>query len=50
MCALVAHAFREEPEGLLAPPDSVPESEGWIWVPADLSASAANESDEASDG
>lgn len=36
MCAVVAHAFRTDPDALAQPPGSIPESEGWIWVPADV--------------
>lgn len=36
-CALVAYLFATDPEQLAAPSDSVPASEGWIWVPKDIS-------------
>jgi hypothetical protein len=32
-CALMAYLFAERPETLATPPESVPASEGWIWVP-----------------
>lgn len=35
-CALIAYLFTENPEKLIAPGDSVPASEGWIWVPKDI--------------
>jgi hypothetical protein len=34
-CALLAYLFTVHPETLAAPMDSVPASEGWIWVPKD---------------
>jgi hypothetical protein len=34
-CALLAYLFAVRPETLVAPPESVPGSEGWIWVPKD---------------
>jgi hypothetical protein len=34
-CALLAYLFEVRPETLAAPPESVPTSEGWIWVPKD---------------
>lgn len=34
-CALVAHTFTYRPETLACPPDSIPETEGWIWIPND---------------
>lgn len=40
-CALIAHAFRNQPQALAQPYDSIPSSEGWIWVPADALAPAA---------
>lgn len=35
ICALVAHTFTFQPDVLASPPDSIPEKEGWIWVPKD---------------
>lgn len=35
-CALVGYLFSKSPEKLIAPQDSVPPSEGWIWVPKDI--------------
>jgi predicted nuclease with RNAse H fold len=35
-CALVAYLFENRSNDLIAPPDSVPESEGWIWIPKDI--------------
>jgi hypothetical protein len=34
-CALLAYLFAVRHETLAAPPESVPASEGWIWVPKD---------------
>lgn len=34
-CALLAYLFAVRAEDLEAPTDSVPDSEGWIWVPKD---------------
>lgn len=34
-CALIAHAFAYRPDVLAQPPDSIPMTEGWIWVPKD---------------
>jgi len=34
-CALLAYLFAVRPDTLVAPPESVPVSEGWIWVPKD---------------
>jgi hypothetical protein len=34
-CALLAYLFAVRPATLAAPPESVPASEGWIWVPKD---------------
>lgn len=34
-CALIAHLFAYEPQMLANPPESIPLSEGWIWVPKD---------------
>jgi hypothetical protein len=34
-CALVASLYKTRPETLAQPPDSIPKSEGWIWVPTD---------------
>jgi hypothetical protein len=35
-CALIAYLFAQRPEQLIAPSQSVPASEGWIWVPQDM--------------
>lgn len=35
-CALIAYLFMKDPEKLIDPGDSVPSSEGWIWVPKDI--------------
>jgi predicted nuclease with RNAse H fold len=35
VCALIGHAFLNHPNVLAYPPDSIPEQEGWIWVPKD---------------
>ncbi len=35
-CALVAYLFENRSNDLIGPPDSVPASEGWIWVPKDI--------------
>ena len=35
ICALLAYLFAEKREMLVGPGDSVPISEGWIWVPKD---------------
>lgn len=35
-CALIAYLFAWVPEKLVAPFDSIPTSEGWIWVPVDI--------------
>ncbi|WP_342305563.1 hypothetical protein [Methanolobus sp. ZRKC5] len=35
-CALIAYIFTNNPENLISPEDSVPLSEGWIWVPKDI--------------
>jgi hypothetical protein len=35
-CALVAYLFSQGPQTLAQPPDDVPPSEGWIWVPPDV--------------
>ncbi|AKB31597.1 hypothetical protein MSSIH_0907 [Methanosarcina siciliae HI350] len=35
-CALIGYLFSKSPEKLIAPQDSVPPSEGWIWVPKDI--------------
>jgi hypothetical protein len=34
-CALIAYCFQVRPESLVPPGDSVPVSEGWIWLPKD---------------
>lgn len=34
-CALIGYLYAEQREALASPPDSVPASEGWIWVPRD---------------
>jgi hypothetical protein len=34
-CALLAYLFADRPETLATPPETVPASEGWIWVPKD---------------
>ena len=35
-CALIAYLFTEKRETLVGPDESVPRSEGWIWVPNDV--------------
>jgi len=35
LCALLAHLHAQERTRLASPTAAVPESEGWIWVPAD---------------
>lgn len=35
-CALIGYLFSKNPEKLIAPKDSVPPSEGWIWIPKDI--------------
>ena len=35
ICALVGHTFYHDEAKLAQPPDSIPISEGWIWVPQD---------------
>lgn len=35
-CALIAYLFTKNPEKLIAPGDSVPSCEGWIWAPKDI--------------
>ncbi len=35
ICALIAHLYAQRRETLASPGDSVPMSEGWIWVPRD---------------
>ncbi|MFZ0134349.1 MAG: hypothetical protein WAK95_17555 [Desulfobacterales bacterium] len=35
-CALMAYLFENRSNDLIAPPDLVPASEGWIWVPKDI--------------
>ena len=34
-CALLANLFDMQPDTLVSPVASVPDSEGWIWVPKD---------------
>jgi predicted nuclease with RNAse H fold len=34
-CALIAYLFAEHQDSLSSPTSEIPESEGWIWVPAD---------------
>jgi len=34
-CALVAHLYAEQRDKLIEPDESVPQNEGWIWVPKD---------------
>jgi hypothetical protein len=34
-CALIGYLFAGQREALAGPPDTVPASEGWIWVPRD---------------
>ena len=34
-CALIGYLFAEQREALAGPPETVPASEGWIWVPRD---------------
>ena len=34
-CALIAHAFTFQPDALAHPTESIPMTEGWIWVPKD---------------
>lgn len=34
-CALIGYLYAEQREALASPPDTVPASEGWIWVPRD---------------
>jgi len=35
LCALVAWLFVHERDALAPPDETVPEAEGWIWVPRD---------------
>lgn len=35
-CALIAYSFVQHSEALDAPEDTIPKSEGWIWVPKDV--------------
>ena len=35
VCALIAYCFVVQPETMGQPPDGVPVSEGWIWLPND---------------
>ena len=34
-CALIGYLYAEQRDALASPPDTVPASEGWIWVPRD---------------
>ncbi|MEW6400189.1 MAG: hypothetical protein AB1649_00220 [Chloroflexota bacterium] len=34
-CALIGYLFAEQRAALAGPPDTVPASEGWIWIPRD---------------
>lgn len=34
-CALIGYLFAKQRKALAGPPDTVPESEGWIWLPKD---------------
>lgn len=34
-CALIAYLFAQQPNSLARPDDTVPDIEGWIWVPKD---------------
>lgn len=34
-CALIGYLYAEQREALADPPEAVPDSEGWIWVPRD---------------
>ena len=36
-CALVAYLFANRLQELIHPDDTIPTSEGWIWVPKDIS-------------
>ncbi len=35
-CALVAYLYATRIDALCAPPEDIPEAEGWIWFPADV--------------
>ena len=35
ICALVAHTFKFQTDAMAQPPDFIPMTEGWIWVPKD---------------
>ena len=35
-CALVAYLYATSVDALCAPPEDIPEAEGWIWFPADV--------------
>lgn len=35
-CALIGYLYAENPGELVHPPDTVPVSEGWIWIPRDV--------------
>ena len=38
LCALVAYLFGTDREVLTSPPPEIPEREGWIWIPRDVTA------------
>lgn len=40
-CALISHCFDASPEMLVEPHNSIPSSEGWIWLPQDALLHAA---------
>ncbi len=43
-CALIAWLFSAQPEQLAPPAESIPQAEGWIWVPKDaLKTSSSNQ-------
>jgi hypothetical protein len=35
VCALIGYLFTHRPESLARPPEHIPASEGWIWLPQD---------------
>ena len=35
-CALVAYLYAARIDALCAPPEDIPDAEGWIWFPADV--------------
>ncbi|WP_049764692.1 hypothetical protein [Thioalkalivibrio sulfidiphilus] len=49
VCALIGHLFTHRPESLAQPPERIPASEGWIWLPQDALSPVGSPHDEQKD-